>query len=205
MALDQIPALSQRALTKSAPQSKAEVTKATRIAEKILSSYPDYGKAPDGYLLSVTEFIAYQIPEVQEALAHPLTGIATKCKYLPTIADLREFIEERAKRLNTRATGYRYFRPSEDDSVDVSPAERRKAQVLSELGYDPSKPRDEKRRPIDPAIRDAIEGDRWTINQLKTPATPASIELLQVLAEQGYPGPLEARLVRDNRTSEAAA
>jgi hypothetical protein len=156
------------------------------MARKILSGYPDYGKAPREYLLAVTEFIAYQIPEVQEALAHPLTGIATKCKYLPTIADLREFIEDRAKRLNTRATGYRYLRPGENDPVEMSPHERRKAQVIAELGYDPSKPRDEKRKPIEPAILDAIEEGSWSPEHLKTPARPISPELRALLIEQGY-------------------
>lgn len=189
-----IAPLSQRALMQSEPRSKAEVTKATRIAEKILSAYPDYGKAPDGYLLSVTEFIAYQIPEVQEALAHPLTGIATKCKYLPTIADLKQFIDDRAKRLNTRATGYRYFRRGEGDPLDIPDAERRKAQVLAELGYDPSGPKVEKRTPIEPAILDAIEEGSWSSDHLKTPARPASPELKALLIEQGYllpPKPIE--------------
>lgn len=183
------PTLSQRALMQSVPQSRMEVSNATRTAEKILSAYPDYGKAPDEYLLSVAEFIAYQIPEVQEALAHPLTGIATKCKFLPTIADLREFIEGRAKRLNTRATGYRYFRRGEDDPVEISPAERRKAQVLAELGYDPSKPRT--RKPIEPAILDAIEEKRWSSADLKTPARPPSPELKALLIEQGYLLPIK--------------
>lgn len=191
------PTLSQRALTQSAPPSQAVVNRATHLAQKILSAYPDYGKAPDGYLLSVTEFIAYQIPEVQEALAHPLTGIAAKCKYLPTIADLKQFIEDRAKRLNTRATGYRYFKRGEGDPLDIPDADRRKAVVVDTLGYDPSKPRDEKRRPLEPAIRDAIAEDRYSLSHLKTPSRPASPELKALLIEQGY-------LMPPKREEEAA-
>jgi len=148
------------------------------VAQKILSAYPDYGKAPREYLLSVTEFIAYQIPEVQEALAHPLTGLASKCKYLPTIADIKQFIEDRARRTNTRATGYRYLKPGEEDQVDIPPGERRKAQVLAELGYDPSITRDlrQPRRPLDPGIIDAIQEGSWSSSSLKTPSGPITPE-----------------------------
>lgn len=118
-------------------------------------------------------------------MAHPLTGIATKCKYLPTVADLRQFIEDRAKRLNTRATGYRYLEPGEGDPVDMPPENRRKAQVLAELGYDPSKPRQVHRPPLDRGIVDAIEQGQWSSANLKTPAKPASAELKALILQQG--------------------
>lgn len=187
--MEQLPKIQSRAdLQRSTPPSMnaSAVKVATKIAEKILGAYPDYGKAPEGYLLSVTEFIAYQIPEVQEALAHPLTGIASKCKYLPTIADLKEFIEERARRLNTRATGYRYFKRGEGDPLEMADAERRKAAVVEALGYDPAKPKPTKRLPLDRGIMDAIQENRWSSGDLKTPAAPASEELKQLLREQGY-------------------
>lgn len=137
-------------------------------------------------MLSVTEFIAYQIPEVQEALAHPLTGIATKCKYLPTIADLKQFIEDRARRLNPTPRAYPLFKRGEGDPPDMADADRRKAQVLAELGYDPAKPKAERRAPLDPGILDAIEENRWSSKDLKTPAAPISPELRALLIEQGY-------------------
>ncbi len=135
-------------------------------------------------MLSVTEFLAFRDADEQEALANPLTGIATKCKFLPTIADMNEFLDERAKRLNTRATSYRYFKP--DALIDMPIEERRKAQVLSELGYDPSKQRKIKREPLEPAIIDAIEEGSWSSTNLKTPAKPASAELKALLMQQGY-------------------
>lgn len=130
----------------------------------------------------MTQFIAYLDLDDQEALAHPMTGIASKCKYLPTIADLKQFVDERFKRLNTRATGYKYLKP--DRLVEMPPTERRKAQVIAELGYDPSVPNARQRPPLDPGIRDAIIENRWTISSLKTPARPPSRELLALLAEQ---------------------
>jgi hypothetical protein len=139
-------------------------------------------------LLSITEFIAYQLPEVQEALVHPTMGIATKCKFPPNVAELREFIEDRAKRLYPPPRAYPLFkRDGVDPEVDPRPApDRRKAQVLAELGYDPSKPQATKRAPIEPAIRDAMEEGSWSSAHLKTPSRPASPELKALLIEQGY-------------------
>jgi hypothetical protein len=191
--------LSQQALTQSTRQSASEALLASKTARKILSSYPDYGKAPPEYLLSVTEFIAFRSAEEQEALAHPLSGIATKCKFLPTLADMNEFLDARAKRLNTRATGYKYFKRGEGDPLDIADAERRKTQVMETLGYDPAKPRPTKLTPLDRGIMDAIEHDRWSSADLKTPAKPASAELKALLKEQGYPQPVDA-----HETSQAA-
>lgn len=177
--------------------NESAVMEATRIAEKILSGYPDYGKAPESYLLSISEFIAYQVPEIQEALACPLTGIATKCKYLPSVADIKQFIHDRADRLNTRATGHRYLKRGEADPVEVPSAERRKAQVLAALGYDPSITRDlrQPHRPLDPGIIDAIQEGSWSSSSLKTPPGPITPELRALLIEQGVLHPT---------TSEAA-
>lgn len=176
-------------LQKSEPQStsRAAVKEATRIAEKILGAYPDYGKAPDGYLLAVTEFIAHLSAEDQEALAHPVTGIVSKSEFLPSIAKIKQFVDDRGKRLNTRATGYRYLKPGEEDEIEIPPGERRKAQVLKELGYDPSVSRDvrQPRRPLEPAIIDAIEEGRWSSSSLRTPPGPISPEFRALLIEQG--------------------
>ena len=100
---------------------------------------------------------------------------------------MAEFIADRHKRLNTRATGYRYLKPGEEDEVEIPPADRRKAQVLKELGYDPSITSDNRtiRKPLEPAIIDAIAEGRWSASSLKTPAGPISPELRALLIEQG--------------------
>lgn len=110
-------------------------------------------------------------------MAHPLTGVATKCKYLPTIADLKQFVEDRFKRLNTRSTTYKYLKPGEGDPLDMATAEKRKATVLETLGYDPSQPYERKREPLPAGIMDAIEEGRWSSANLKTPPAPPSAEL----------------------------
>lgn len=176
--------------------SRAAVKEATRIAEKILGAYPDYGKAPDGYLLAVTEFIAHLSAEDREALAHPVTGIVSKSEFLPSIAKIKQFVDDRGRRLNTRATGYRYLKPGEEDEIEIPPGERRKAQVLKELGYDPSISREvrQPRRPLDPGIIDAIQEGSWSSSSLKTPSGPITPELRALLIEQGvlHPATSEA-------------
>lgn len=161
---------------------------ATAIAQKILSGYPDYGKAPREYLLSVSEFIAHQPPELQAAMAHPTTGVASKCRFLPTIADLRQFIDDRRSMFSCTDgdSGYKRFRPGEDDTPRMEPLERRKAAVIEALGYDPAKIRAPVRKPLEPGIRDAIEDGSWSVSMLKSPPRPPSRELIQLLTEQGY-------------------
>lgn len=175
----------------------ASARQASDLARRILGGYPDYGKAPPEYLLSITEYLAYLPAEDQEALAHPVSGIASKCTFLPTKAQMAEFLADRHKRTNTRATGYRYLKPGEEDEIDIPPAERRKAQVLRELGYDPSISREvrQPRRPLDPGIIDAIQEGSWSSSSLKTPPGPITPELRALLIEQGVLPPA---------TSEAA-
>lgn len=191
MALENLPKIQSRTdLKRFEPSltspSAASMRLAEPMARKILAGYPDYGKAPPQYLLEITEFIALLGPADQAALANTLTGIATKTKFLPTKAEMVEFLNDRHKRLNTRATGYKYLKPGEEDKIEMSPAERRKAQVLEELGYDPMKTRGIERPPLDRAIVDAIQEDRWSISMLKTPTAPASEELKALLREQGF-------------------
>lgn len=60
----------------------------------MLAGYPDYGKAPPLYLIAIIEFVALLRPDEQAALIHPRTGIATRCPFLPSIADLSKMVDE---------------------------------------------------------------------------------------------------------------
>lgn len=99
-------------------------------AKAIMDSYPDWGKVePDGYLMRITNYLALITEEERRALAHPIAGIATRSKFLPSIADMAEFLQERSKRLNTKATGYRYLTRGEGDPDNVPPLARRRELV----------------------------------------------------------------------------
>lgn len=187
----------QSLTTSSSSLNGEKLDRASRLMKRILGAFPDYGKASPEYLLSITEYLAYLPADEQEALAHPVSGIASKTEFLPTKAKMAEFLADRFKRLNTRATGYRYFKPGEGDPLEISDLERRKAIVFKELGYDPLKPKPRDLKPLEPAIRDAIAEDRYSLSHLKTPSRPASPELKALLIEQGY-------LMPPKREEEAA-
>ena len=60
-------------------------------------AYPDYGKAPTEYIASLISVIATYDENVQQCMANLRTGIASKCKFLPTVADIVEFGDAREK------------------------------------------------------------------------------------------------------------
>ena len=102
------------------------------IIRQILSSYPDYGKAPARYLLAITEFVADLTPAEQMLLVDPRNGIASRCTFLPTIADMTALLNERrAARDQYRPahTAHRYFR-ADPDPPPLSPESKARAQKL---------------------------------------------------------------------------
>jgi len=159
------------------------VLNAVDMMEKIYCSYPDYGKAPPEYLLSITEYLSYLSPEDQAALANPKNGVATVCRFLPTKAEMVEFLKEHNKPgYNPRSSTYPYFDKADDPPQP--PAEARKAQVLRELGYDPELPRRPPVLPLDPKVLEAIENGTWSSDNLKTSARPVSKELKKLIEIQ---------------------
>lgn len=65
-----------------------------KAAKRILSSYPDYGKAPAEYLLSMTELLASYPENIIARLADLRTGIASRTSYLPTVHDVTKLANE---------------------------------------------------------------------------------------------------------------
>ena len=57
------------------------------MAEKILRCFPDYGKAGPHYVIGIVELVEQYPPHIQDAFADLRTGIPSRCKFLPTIAD----------------------------------------------------------------------------------------------------------------------
>lgn len=68
----------------------------------MLRAFPDYGKAPDGYLLSISELLASYSESIRRKLCDLKTGIPSKTSYLPTIkqiTDLADVFIEQEERL----------------------------------------------------------------------------------------------------------
>ena len=100
----------------------------------MLRAFPDYGKAPDGYLLSISELLASYSESIRRRLCDLKTGIPSKTSYLPTVEQITKladtFIdqEERAER----------YRSSPRRPVLVEPPQRYTPfpKLWDEFGHD---------------------------------------------------------------------
>ena len=68
--------------------SNAESKRAAKaIITEILHCYPETGKVQPAYVLGLIELVETYPEHIQRAFADKRTGIASRCKFLPTIAD----------------------------------------------------------------------------------------------------------------------
>lgn len=110
--MEQIGAAAQRALTVTTPETDQSATDSTRsrtsltsanadvalrygqkAATRILTRYPDYGKASKEYVAGIVEALARYPIETLRALVDVTNGVSGRCKFLPTIADIVEIAE----------------------------------------------------------------------------------------------------------------
>jgi hypothetical protein len=190
-----VPISSQKLANASMKPSIQQIKAATNTMEVLLKGKPASDREDGKYLAEMIEAISYCTPEEHGWLTHPRQGLHTRLKFLPTPADVFEFIrEQQAKRDQVKATHpsdkgpYAYFRKTD---VPQPPPTARRQQVASLLGYDPDAKRAPKRtRNADlmPPTADDIE---TALNASKIPPQPASPFLKRYLAESGY-------VVRDN-------
>jgi hypothetical protein len=113
--------------------------------EQLLKGRPSTDREDTAYLSGMIEHLSYLTDEEIGWITHPRDGLHTVCKYLPTPADVAEFV--RAKReaanktfRNPAPTGaYAYFTPDPDDNKPLPESEKeRRARVVREaLGYNP--------------------------------------------------------------------
>lgn len=96
--------------------------------DQLLGSYP-LGKAtnPEIYIAAVTALLADYPASVIAKVTHPVRGIPGKCKFLPTIAELKEDLDlELARELRENAPP-----PKREERVEISAEER--ARVLAKM------------------------------------------------------------------------
>lgn len=92
--------------------SAAQVDSARKAAKRILTSYPDYGKAPPEYGVNLAEYLSYLSDEEMAVVMHPKTGITSKTSFLPTNADIQALLrehEERQRQFKPTNSGYQRF------------------------------------------------------------------------------------------------
>lgn len=108
-------------------QSAAQVEMARKAAKKILTSYPDYGKAPPEYAINLAEYLSFLTEDEIGVVMHPKTGITSKTAFLPTNADIQALLrehEERQAKFRPTNSGYQRFESvvTEKDAVrDTAP------------------------------------------------------------------------------------
>lgn len=103
--------------------SAAQVDTARKAAKKILTSYPDYGKAPPEYGVNLADYLSYLTDDEMAVVMHPRTGITSKSAFLPTNADIQALLrehEERQAKFRPSNSGYQRF-ASVVTEADVRP------------------------------------------------------------------------------------
>lgn len=97
-----------------------------KAAKKILTSYPDYGKAPPEYVVNLAEYLSFLTVEEIAVVMHPKSGITARTAYLPTNADIQALLKEsEAKRDQFKShTTYQRFKSvcaEKDAAPDKTP------------------------------------------------------------------------------------
>lgn len=128
-------AIAKRSTTSSPGSNQAlnHAKYAMEAAEQILKCYPDYGKAPDSYIVALSEALASYPRETIARLAHRVHGIPGKCKFLPTVADVIEQGDAIGKSFMTASmqtdSGYKRLTSRDADPRPAQTAQERRAFV----------------------------------------------------------------------------
>ncbi len=153
--------------------------------ESLLKGRPDTGREGPEYLAGMIETLAWLTDEERAWLTHPRDGLHTVCKFLPTAADVHEFLRnKRAKAEEFKPAHTPYKRLAEEPGPwDRETDAERKARVVREcLGYNPQdRGKPQPRDLVPPSAEDIAN------LKLKTPPAPPSPYLINLLKQQGYP------------------
>jgi hypothetical protein len=158
--------------------------------ELLLKGRPDTDREDPRYLSGMIEMLSYLTDEEMAWITDPREGVQTRCKFLPTPADVHELIREKRARLDAvslpRST-WKTFKPDFDADKPLPESEReRRAKVVFEtLGYNPVERRKDKT-----FKRELTEPTAEDIANLKTPkATKCDLtpQLRALLEKEGWP------------------
>ena len=182
--MDKLPMVTRKtqlreALPSSTPPSTESLRKlrlGSETAEKILKRYPDYAKAPPEYLAAISTILSTYDYRMQCQLSDIMTGVSARCKFLPTVAEIKELAYEFAPPVQPK-----YFKP-EPDPPPLSPSARARMQKLTDdfrnSWVEPGKATGFTYRPAD---------EIKSSSDLKSPDGPISDELRQKLIDENWP------------------
>lgn len=153
----------------------------------ILKGRPETERESPAYVRDMVEVLSELSPEEHGWLRDTREGLATRCKFLPTPADVFELIRERkakAEQFKPAHTNYRRLNDEPPGAWDLETDYERKRRVVRELlGYNPgeqSAPKRELTLPTEDEVRSM---------KLKTPAAPITPQLRALLESQGWQFP----------------
>lgn len=159
---------------------------ATESLQTLLAARPDTGREEPDYLAAMVKTLSWLTPEEHAWLTHPREGLHTLCKFLPTPADVHEFLRARRARLEAvqpAPTTYRRLAAEESGPWDQETDYERKRRVVREaLGYNPEKADIVAKRTLTAPTDEEVRNLR-----LKTPAGPISSQLKAKLESEGWP------------------
>ena len=178
---------SQSSMPSLTRQSADRMEAGRRAAKKILSGFPDYGKAPPEYVVNLAESLSYLNDEELAVILHPINGVLARTKFLPTFADISAvLVDHRSRQEQFKPAHTQYKRLNEESGPwDRETDYERKARVVRELlGYNPSakaQHTEAKRELVPPTAEDMRN------LKLKTPSGPISRQLRDKLEAEGWP------------------
>ena len=122
----------------------------------------------------MAECLASLTPEEFSVVTNLSTGIATVSKYLPSVADIHEFLRREQAR-HEQYQPHTFYKKLEPLDVEQPPLERRKQVVKEVLGYDPQNRRGrgmgpEFAMPLDPKIVAAVDASYEAAQSRKSAA-----------------------------------
>lgn len=174
------PTRLQNSMPSATRPSAAKLRLATATIEQMFKGRPDRGSEPEDYLVGLTETLAYLSEDDLAALGHPTEGLMTRLKFLPTPADVFEFLRERRARFDkVRATLPRNVLPPDPLPADTD-FERRRAHVLELLGYNPQAKAIPVKRTLVPPTQADLDG----LKSKLPPPAPATRELWAEIERQ---------------------
>lgn len=159
---------------------------AAETLESLLKTRPDTGREPPEYLAAMVQSLAWLTPEEHAWVTHPREGLHTVCKFLPTAADVHEFIRAKRERIEAARpapTTYRRLTAEEPGPWDHETDYDRKRRVVRDcLGYNPDARGPATSRTFTPPTAEDMANLR-----LKTPPAKPSPYLISTLHAQGWP------------------
>lgn len=152
----------------------------------LLKGRPDTERESPQYLAEMVEVLAHLTDEEISWLTHPREGLHTVCKYLPTPADVHEFIrKKRAKADQFKPAPTSWHKFTDDPAAPwnrETDYELKKRVVRESLGYDPNN----RETPVKRVLTPPCAADFESLT-LKTPAAPPSRYLIELLERDGWP------------------